>query len=72
MVVYQVVVPLGKVLSWIYLLGKWFGLFNPFALKAGFGGVPDSFPSSLAYPLSTLWWSGNIFLLQGKYLLHYY
>ncbi len=45
---YQVVDPLGKVLGWLYLLGKWVRLFNPFASKAsGFGGVADSFPSSL-------------------------
>jgi hypothetical protein len=31
---YQVVVPLGKVLGWLYLLGKWVRLFNPFASKA--------------------------------------
>jgi hypothetical protein len=43
---------LGKVLGWLYQLGKWVRLFRPFAYKAsGFGGVPDSFPSSLAFPL---------------------
>jgi hypothetical protein len=52
LVVYPLVVPLGKVLGWLYLLGQWVRLFNPFASKAsGFGGLPDSFSSSLAYPL---------------------
>jgi hypothetical protein len=30
----------------------WVRLFSPFAAKAsGFGGVPDSFPSNLAFPI---------------------
>ncbi len=50
--VYPVVVPLGKVLGWLYLLGQWVRLFDLFASKAfGFGGVPDSFSSGLSYPL---------------------
>ncbi len=50
--VYSVVVPFGKVLGWLYLMGQWVRLFDPFASMAfGFGGVPDTFLSSLAYPL---------------------
>jgi hypothetical protein len=51
-VVYPVVVPIGKVLGWLYLMGPWVRLFDPFAsMASGFGGVPDSFLSSWAYPL---------------------
>ncbi len=43
---------LGKASGQLYLLGKWVRLFKPFDSKAsGFGGVPDSFTSNLAFPL---------------------
>ncbi len=62
----EMVVPLGKVLGWLYLLGKW---VNPFASKAsGFGGVPGSFPSSLAIPLPS---SGLTIFLSSNENTHY-
>ena len=68
-------VPLGKVLGWVYLLGKWVRLFNPFESKAsGFGGAPDSFPSSLAYPLPSGFSPPRktpiTLLLMGRHCMH--